>query len=342
MGFVGAAGSGAFSTVSCRAAAFSPFRGTPTLENYIDIVEQNFHISFGWSLWLALLIRRHDPAGHFLSPGRRTEADQAGRAKTGADLLTVADRGAAVRCREYPATGVGAVLWTRPAVLDGGLKVPDRRRSPAAWSPTFLQSSSAFVYIYLPFMLFPMILGLGECAARTCARSGIRIMGGSAAGACSATSSFLLRCTRYPDRRAPVLRDLSRRLCNEAKFLGKGVIVTVAQDIESAFTFGQNWPRGLGALGSGNPAGGVPRSGIAMRRMDIDQDAGKTQGRDGAMNDRRPHAPTCWALYVTLIILVTHLHPDAGCRFSLDLASHAFSSVPHPKRTSTKWYEDDL
>ena len=29
--------------------------GTPTFENYVDIVAQNFHISFLWSIWLALL-----------------------------------------------------------------------------------------------------------------------------------------------------------------------------------------------------------------------------------------------------------------------------------------------
>ncbi|MFO7897725.1 MAG: ABC transporter permease, partial [Planctomycetota bacterium] len=34
--------------------SFSPF-GSPTLENYVAIVEQNFHISFAWSLWLALV-----------------------------------------------------------------------------------------------------------------------------------------------------------------------------------------------------------------------------------------------------------------------------------------------
>jgi spermidine/putrescine transport system permease protein len=34
--------------------SFSPI-GRPTLENYVDIVEQSFYISFGWSLILALL-----------------------------------------------------------------------------------------------------------------------------------------------------------------------------------------------------------------------------------------------------------------------------------------------
>ena len=34
--------------------SFSPF-GTPTLENYIDIIEQTFYLSFGWSLLLAII-----------------------------------------------------------------------------------------------------------------------------------------------------------------------------------------------------------------------------------------------------------------------------------------------
>ena len=34
--------------------SFSPI-GQPTLENYVDIIEQSFYISFGWSLFLSLV-----------------------------------------------------------------------------------------------------------------------------------------------------------------------------------------------------------------------------------------------------------------------------------------------
>ena len=63
---------------------------------------------------------------------------------------------------------------------------------------------------------------------------------------------------------------------SEAKFLGKGVIVTIAQDIESAFTFGQNWPRGsalsvLVILLAGTAVF------IAMRRMDLEKMLGRRE-----------------------------------------------------------------
>ena len=57
---------------------------------------------------------------------------------------------------------------------------------------------------------------------------------------------------------------------SEAKFLGKGVIVTIAQDIESAFTFGQNWPRGsaLSVLLIVLAGSAVY---LAMRRVNLDR-----------------------------------------------------------------------
>ena len=61
---------------------------------------------------------------------------------------------------------------------------------------------------------------------------------------------------------------------NEAKFLGKGVIVTIAQDIESAFTFGQNWPRGS-ALSVIMIALAGAAVWLAMRRVNLDRMLGR-------------------------------------------------------------------
>ena len=57
---------------------------------------------------------------------------------------------------------------------------------------------------------------------------------------------------------------------SEAKFLGKGVVIPVVQDIDSAFTFGQNWPRGsaLSVLLILIAAAAVV---VVMRRVDIDR-----------------------------------------------------------------------
>ena len=96
------------------------------------------------------------------------------------------------------------------------------------------------VYVYLPFMLFPILLGLSNVPADV--REAALDLG--------ASRWRIFRDIEIPLAMPGIL--IGSLLCfvislgafSEAKFLGKGVIVTIAQDIESAFTFGQNWPRG--------------------------------------------------------------------------------------------------
>ena len=78
---------------------------TPSLENYVDIVEQNFYISFSWSLFLAfisvvILLIVCYPLAIAL---RRIQG-------TPVPPAHAADRGAALRRREHPAAGLGALL----------------------------------------------------------------------------------------------------------------------------------------------------------------------------------------------------------------------------------------
>jgi spermidine/putrescine transport system permease protein len=56
--------------------------------------------------------------------------------------------------------------------------------------------------------------------------------------------------------------------------LGKGVIVTIAQDIESAFTFGQNWPRGSALSVLLIVLAGAAVF-LAIRRIDLDRMMGR-------------------------------------------------------------------
>ena len=124
---------------------------TPSLENYVDIVEQNFYISFSWSLFLAFISVVILLIG-LLSAGDRAEADQG----TPVPPAHAADRGAALRRREHPAAGLGALLRQE--------RLPRRRaqggdgsRDRGAWSTTCRPSSSAFATSTCP-----------SCCSRSC------------------------------------------------------------------------------------------------------------------------------------------------------------------------------
>lgn len=244
--------------------SFSPW-GTPTLENYIDIVEQNFHISFGWSLWLAflstvlLLV-----VAYPLAVAIKKAAPRKALILT---VLIVAPLFVAENIRLQ-----GWVLFLDKAgVLDGGLEALFGV-GPGSLVTNVPVIVFGIVYIYLPFMLFPMILGLSNVPPDV--REAAADMG--------ATRWRMFRDIELPLAAPGIL--IGGLLCfvislgafSEAKFLGKGVIVTVAQDIESAFTFGQNWPRGSALSVLVILLAGAAVF-VAMRRMDLEKMLGRSE-----------------------------------------------------------------
>ncbi len=243
---------------------FSPW-GSPTLENYVDIVEQNFHISFGWSLWLALL-----STAILLVVAYPLAVAIKRAAPRRAVILTVL-----VVAPLFVAENIRLQGWVlfldKASVLDGSLTAMF-----GFGTGSLVNNVPAvvfgLVYIYLPFMLFPMILGLANVPPD------VR----EAAADLGASRWRMFRDIELPLAAPGIL--IGGLLCfvislgafAEAKFLGKGVIVTIAQDIESAFTFGQNWPRGsaLSVLVILLAGAAVY---IAMRRMDIDKMLGRRE-----------------------------------------------------------------
>ncbi len=243
---------------------FSPF-GTPTLENYVDIVEQNFYISFGWSLWLALL-----STAILLLIAYPLAVAVKRAAPRRALILTVLIVAPLFVAENIRLQG-WALFLDKAGVLDGGLK-----------ALTGLETGSlinnvpvivfGLVYIYLPFMLFPMILGLSNVPPD------VR----EAASDLGASRWRMFRDIELPLAAPGIL--IGALLCfvislgafAEAKFLGNGVIVTIAQDIESAFTYGQNWPRGsaLSVLVILLAGAAVY---VAMRRMDVEMMLGRRE-----------------------------------------------------------------
>ena len=205
----------------------------PTMENYIDIVEQKFYLSFGWSLFLALvsviiLLLVCYPLATAL---KRVSSRRANLLT----LLIVAPLFVAENIRLQ-----GWVLFfDKGGFLDGSLNALIGM-GPGSLVNNVPAIVFGIVYVYLPFMLFPILLGLANVPND--AREAAFDLG--------ASRWRLFRDIELPLAMPGIL--IGSLLCfvislgafSEAKFLGKGVIVTIAQDIESAFTFGQNWPRG--------------------------------------------------------------------------------------------------
>ncbi len=244
--------------------SFSPF-GSPTLENYVDIVEQNFHISFAWSLWLALV-----STAILLLVAYPLALAITRAAPRRAVLLTVL-----VVAPLFVAENIRLQGWVlfldKAGVLDGGLEALFGVGTGSLTNnvPVIV---FGLVYIYLPFMLFPMILGLSNVPPDV--REAALDMGAS-------------RWRMFRDIELPLAAPgvmIGGLLCfvislgafSEAKFLGKGVIVTVAQDIESAFTFGQNWPRGSALSVLVILLAGAAVF-LAMRRLDLDAMLGRSK-----------------------------------------------------------------
>ena len=235
----------------------------PTFENYVDIVAQNFHVSFLWSIWLALLTTLILMAVCYplavaikkMSPTR-------------AVLLTVL-----IVAPLFVAENIRLQGWSlfldRAGVLDGSMKTLFGLSTGTLTSnvPVVV---FGMVYIYLPFMLFPMMLGLANVPPT--AVEAAQDLGAS-------------RWQQFKDIELPLAAPglvigallvfvISLGAFSESKFLGKGVIVTVSEDIESAFTFGQNWPRGSALSVLVIVLAGAAAY-LGLRRLNLDEMLGK-------------------------------------------------------------------
>ena len=208
-------------------------RNAPSIENYVDIIEQDFYLSFSWSLFLAVITVVILLA--ICYPLALAIKRVSGRRANLLTLIIVAPLFVAENIRLQ-----GWVLFLdKSGVLDGSFNSLFGMGTGSLVNnvPSVI---FGIVYVYLPFMLFPILLGLANVPQD--AREAANDLGAS-------------RWRVFRDIELPLAMPgimIGGMLCfvlslgafSEAKFLGKGVIVTIAQDIESAFTFGQNWPRG--------------------------------------------------------------------------------------------------
>lgn len=221
----------AFSFATPR--SFDAFRSF-TLANYAAIFDpaNTVWLSFAWSIALAtiavmILVLVAYPIAYGL-------ARVFGRWAGLLSLLFVFPLFVSENIRLY-----GWVLFfIRGGVLDGTLGVVGLS------APDFLYTIRAtlfgMVYVYLPFMLFPMTLGLSTVPRDLLEAA--RDMG--------ASRFQIWREIELPLAMPGILIGvllcfvLSVGAVAEAKILGGQSIIVITHDIEIAFTYAQNWPLG--------------------------------------------------------------------------------------------------
>ena len=251
-----------FSFVPAR--TFNLF-SAPTLENYQSIVADTYYLSFGWSLFLAAL------AVMILFiicyPLAFAMAKVFGRFSIFITIAIVISLLVSENIRLF-----GWVL----VLMKGGVFLGYLEHWFAVELESWLYGGPiivfGLVYVYLPFMLFPLALGISMIPNE------LR----QAASDLGANRWTIFREIDLPLAMPGILIGcmLTFVLCTgamaEAKVLGGGNILTMVDEIETAFTYKQNWP--LGSALSVILI--ITVAGIALftlRTIDLDRILGKTR-----------------------------------------------------------------
>jgi len=244
------------------ARSFS-FGGTPTLENYRTIFESTSYITFLWSLGLAvttvvLLALICYPVAYGL-------VRVFGKWAMLITLLFTIPLFVSENIRLY-----GWVLFLiKNGVLLGTLK---------SWFGVELESILfslpaiilGMVYVYLPFMLFPMTLGISMVPNET----------RDAAFDLGASRWQVFREVELPLSMPGIVIGflltfvLAVGAIAEAKVLGGQRVIPITHDIEIAFTYSQNWPLGAALAVLLMLVVGVLVL-LALRRFDLDTFLGR-------------------------------------------------------------------
>ena len=237
----------------------------PTLENYQSIVTDTYYISFGWSLFLAFLA----VVILFLIcyPLAFAMAKVFGRFSI---IITIA-----VVISLLVSENIRLFGWVL-VLMKGGVFLGYLEHWFAVELESWLYGAPiiifGLVYVYLPFMLFPLTLGISMIPNE------LRL----AASDLGAGRWTIFREVDLPLAMPGILIGcmLTFVLCAgamaEAKVLGGSKVLTMADEIETAFTYKQNWP--LGSALSVILI--VTVAGIALftlRKIDLDRILGKTR-----------------------------------------------------------------
>jgi spermidine/putrescine transport system permease protein len=209
------------------------FAHLPTLENFLNIINESYYRSFLWSFGLALttvviLLLVCYPLAYGM-------AKLFGRWSNLLMLLLVIPLFVSENIRLY-----GWVLF----LIKGGVLLGALQSwfgiSPDSAMYTVPAIVLGLVYVYVPFTLFPMVLGLSMVPREVT----------EAAADLGASRWQVFREVELPLSMPGYLIGamltfvLSLGSLAESKILGGQTVIMIADDIETAFTFSQNWPLG--------------------------------------------------------------------------------------------------
>ena len=206
---------------------------SPTFANYVSVVTDSFYLSFFWSLFLAtltvmLLMLICYPVAY-------------GMAKLfgkWANLITALIALPLLISENIRLFGWVLVLL-KNGILDGSLQYAFGV-SLSGMLYTVPAIVLGLVYVYLPFMLFPMVIGISMVPDNL----------KEAALDLGASRWEVFREVELPLSMPGIMIGgilvfiLSLGSLAESKILGGQTVIMIADDIESAFTFAQNWPKG--------------------------------------------------------------------------------------------------
>ncbi len=205
----------------------------PTLENYKTIVEQTYFKSILWSLGLAFLT-----VAILLIICYPLAFSLAKIFRGGASFITYS-----IVTSLFVSENIRLFGWVigfmKNGVVGGTMmKLFDIKIDSMLYNiPVIILG---MVYVYLPFMLFPLVLGIKMVPDQV--REAAFDMG--------ASLWQVFRKIDLPLSMPGVMIGsllvfvLSVGAISEAKILGGQKVVTIASDIESEFTYAQNWPLG--------------------------------------------------------------------------------------------------
>lgn len=233
--------------------------GPPTIENYETVVTQSFYLSLLRSFAFA--------AGTVVVLALVCYPVALGLAKLFgryAGLLTLI-----LILPLFVSENVRLFGWVLFLLKGGGVLAGAAKAVFGLELADMLYSNTATLmglcYVYLPFMLFPMVLGLSMVQRDVV----------EAASDLGASRWQIMREIELPLAMPGLVIGglltfvLSLGALTESKVLGGSKVIMIAADIESAFTFGQNWP-----LGSALSvlllvlAGGLVL--LVLRKLDLD------------------------------------------------------------------------